>query len=243
MHEEYKRIVENANKAVLFIHGIVGTPKHFRFLVPLVPEDISVYNILLDGHGKGAKDFANTSMKRWEEQVSAVVRELAQKHNEIYIVGHSMGCLLAIEQALCNPKVTKLFLLAAPLKLFLKPKMAVNALKVFFDKINPQDKEEVAAKECYGIENDKNPLHYVGWIPRFLELFSKIRKVRRITELVKTPCVACQSLKDEMVSKMSIALLKKNSIFTIVELKNSGHYYYEENDLSLIKKTFTDFIL
>ncbi len=242
MHEEYKRIVENANKAVLFIHGIVGTPKQFRFLVPLVPEDISVYNILLDGHGKGAKDFANTSMKKWEEQVAAVVRELAQRHNEIYIVGHSMGCLLAIEQALCNTKVTKLFLLAAPLKLFLKPKLAVNSLKVFFDKINPQDKEAVAAKECCGVNTDKNPLHYIGWVPRFLELFSKIRKTRRIAELVKTPCVACQSLKDEMVSKNAKKVLEKNPSFTVVELKNSGHYYYEENDLSLIKKTFTDFI-
>ena len=53
MHKEYKRIVENSPKALLFIHGILGTPNHFAPFIPLVPENLSVYNLLLDGHGKG----------------------------------------------------------------------------------------------------------------------------------------------------------------------------------------------
>ncbi len=242
MHSEYKRIVESSDKAILFIHGILGTPNHFDFLVPLVPEDMSVYNLLLDGHGKGVKDFAKTSMKKWEQQVTATVNELAKNHTEIHIVAHSLGCLLAIEQAVGNSKITKLFLLAVPLKLFLKPKMFLNSLRVWFDKIDPENKELMAAKKCYGIRDDKNPLHYIGWIPRFLELFSKIKKTRKTIKFVKTPCVAHQSARDEMVSKQAETILQKNPMIRIVELKNSGHYYYENRDLAIVKEKFIDFI-
>ena len=110
MHKEYKRIVANAEKAILFIHGIVGTPNHFKNLLPLIPDDLSVYNILLDGHGKGVKDFSKTAMGKWEAQVAAAVEELAKNHKEVYIVAHSLGCLLAIEQAISDCRITKLFL-------------------------------------------------------------------------------------------------------------------------------------
>ena len=131
-HKEYVRICDNSNIVILFIHGIVGTPNHFNEFVSLVPKSISVCNLLLDGHGKGVKDFSNTSMKKWEVQVASVVEELSLMHEKIYIVAHSLGTLLAIEQAIINQKVCKLFLLAVPLSLSIKPKMLVNLLKVFF---------------------------------------------------------------------------------------------------------------
>ena len=69
---DYIRIVPGADTGVLFIHGIAGTPEHFTKLIPLVqmvPESYSVYNLLLDGHGKTAKDFGKSSMKIWKRQV------------------------------------------------------------------------------------------------------------------------------------------------------------------------------
>lgn len=242
MHKEYKRIVKSADKAVVFIHGIVGTPNHFNAFLPLVPEDTSVYNILLDGHGKGVRDFSQTSMKKWQEQVALAVKELSENHKQIYIVGHSMGSLLAIEQAVKSPKIKKLFLLAVPLKLFVKPKMFINALKVHSGKIDPNNDELLAAKECYGIAEDKNLLHYLGWLPRYIELFSQIRKVRKMIDQVKVPTVAYQSCKDEMVSIKSAKLLGENPNITVVELKNSGHYYYEKSDFAYLREAFTEFI-
>ena len=61
-HQQIKRIVDGSNTAILFIHGIIGTPDQFNDLIPFVRKDISIYNILLDGHGKGVRDFASTSM-------------------------------------------------------------------------------------------------------------------------------------------------------------------------------------
>ncbi len=117
-HKEYVRICDNSNTAILFIHGIVGKPNHLNEFVSLVPESVSVYNLLLDGHGKEVKDFSKTSMKKWEAQVASVLKELSLTHEKIYIVAHSLGTLLAIEQAIQNQKVYKLFLFACDRALF-----------------------------------------------------------------------------------------------------------------------------
>ncbi len=241
-HKENIRISDSSTTAILFIHGILGTPNHFSEFVPLVPKSVSVYNLLLDGHGKGVKDFKKTSMKKWEAQVTSVLEKLSLTHEKIYIVAHSLGTLLAIEQAIKYEKVCNLFLLAVPLRLSLKPKMFVNSLKVYFDKIRPDDYEALAAKKCYGIEKDKNPFHYVGWIPRFLELFAKIRQTRKTIKLLNTTCSVYQSRKDEMVSRRSEKYFKSNSNIILNELENSGHYYYDKADWNLLMSDFNEIL-
>lgn len=240
-HTQYKRIVAGAETALLMIHGILGTPRHFDVFLPLIPENVSVYNLLLDGHGKSVKDFSRTSMAKWELQVQQAVAELAGTHKKVYIVAHSLGTLLAIEQAVRNRAIAGLFLMAVPLELFLKPAMTTNALKVYFNKVDPSDKRAWAAKNCYGIVSGRNPIAYLGWIPRFLELFAKIRDTRKILPQLKTPCVALQSCQDEMVTKKAAAYLRQNPRIAVTELENSTHYYYDEADMAMLQKAFTRF--
>lgn len=241
-HKEYKRINSNARAAILFVHGIVGTPNHFAEFLPLVPEGVSVWNVLLDGHGGSVRGFSHTSMQKWEEQVRDAVEELSITHTEIYIVAHSMGTLFAIDRAIENSTVKALFLLAVPLKIAPKPRMVSNLCKVYFDKIKPDDIVALAAKRCYGIAQDKNPFHYFGWIPRYLELFAKVKQTRQRLHLLQTPCRAYQSSKDELVSVSSAKELQKNKAISVIELKSSGHYFYEPTDFEFLLKEFEKFV-
>lgn len=241
-HKEYKRINPCARAAVLFVHGIVGTPNHFADFVSLVPENVSVYNVLLDGHGGSVRDFSHTSMQKWETQVRDAVDALTLSHTEVYIVAHSMGTLFAIDRAIENEAVKGLFLLAVPLVISPKPRMVSNLCKVYFDKIKPDDVVALAAKRCYGIAQDKNPFHYFGWIPRYLELFAKAKETRRKIQLLQTPCVIYQSAKDELVSHKSAQLIAKNERISVVELSNSGHYYYAPDDFAFLLRAFENFI-
>lgn len=239
VHKEYIRIVSGAETAVLFIHGIVGTPNHFSRFIPLVPQSFSVYNILLEGHGRGVRDFAAASMGKWKKQVKRVVSELLATHNNIIIVAHSMGTLFAVREAVENSKRIKaLFLLAAPLKLAIKPQMVKNSLKVLFDRIAPNDKYALAAKHAYGIENDKRLWLYFGWIPRYMELFSEIKATRKIIPQLNTRTYLYQSRNDEMVALSSLKYLQSSDAVTVNILKNSSHYYYEENDYNYLLKEF-----
>jgi len=241
-HKEYIRINPEADTAVLFIHGIVGTPDHFDFLIPLVPAPFSVYNILLDGHGKTAKDFSNTSMAKWETQISDAVKFLLSQHKQLYIAAHSMGTLLAIGEAIQHPQIQGLFLMAVPIKIFPKPLMFRNTVKVYTGRIRENDRFGNVARAACSITPSKNPLHYLGWIVRYFELFGKIRRIRKILPDLKTPAIAIQSRHDEMVASNADDYLKNHSAMNVHTLEHSYHYLYDPNELAFVQQKFCDFL-
>lgn len=113
-HQEYIHIVKEAKTAVLFVHGILGTPAHFEFLSHTLPKDISVYNMLLKGHGGSPKEFSKASMLKWRQQVDDAAKMLLSSHQRLIICAHSMGTLFGIQQAIKNPDIS-LFLMNPPL--------------------------------------------------------------------------------------------------------------------------------
>lgn len=240
-HKEYLRKVPGARTAVLCIHGILGTPRHFDRFIERIPPEFGVYNILLEGHGRDVKAFAAASMKKWRTQVERVVEDLIKEHETLIILAHSMGTLFAIEQAVRRPdRISGIFLLASPLKVFLKPRMAVNALKVQSGRIDPEDILAVATRDACGTQQSKYLWQYIGWIPRFLELFRQIRYTRQILPRLKTPCIAFQSRQDEMVAISSVKILKPHGQVHVLE--NSGHFYYAPEDAKLLLSTFREFL-
>lgn len=242
-HREFRRLCPNADTTVLFIHGINGTPNHFRDLVDLVPPECSVVNVLLDGHGAGVSDFANTSMTKWKIQVDSVVEELLEHHKNLLIVGHSMGTLFAIRQAIKHPdRVKGLFLLAVPLKLSIKPQMLRTSTLIYSGKVREDDLWTQAAVNCYGIEPDRRFWRYIPWAKRYLELFQEMRAVRGKLGALTTPCYCYQSKKDELVSLKAYKLLQENRTVEVRMLENSGHYYYDEKDYERLLGDFSSFV-
>lgn len=114
-HCEYIRYIPGSRDAVLMIHGICGTPRHFDGLIPVIPEGISVYNILLPGHGQDVQAFSDSSMEKWRGYAEKKLELLLQRHQRIFIAAHSMGTLFAIRAAVFHPdRIPGLFLLAVP---------------------------------------------------------------------------------------------------------------------------------
>ncbi len=243
MHNEYKHIVNGADTAILFIHGIIGTPNHFKDFIPLVPVDYSVYNMLLDGHGKGVKEFSHTSMKIWKSQVDSAVDELLKTHKQVIITAHSMGTLFAVQQANKRPdKIKGIFLLAAPLKIGIKLKLFINCAKLYFGIIKCDDIEAVACKQACGVNQDKRFWLYLGWIPRFLELFKEIKNTIPLVKNITTPCYVFHSKNDEMVSKNAVDIIKGNVDIKIEILPNSSHFYYFDDDYKNMLRKYENFI-
>ena len=242
-HEEFRRICSDADTAVLFIHGINGTPNHFRDFVELVPPECSVVNVLLDGHGAGVSDFANTSMGKWKTQVDREVEALLLHHEKLLIVGHSMGTLFAIRQAVKHPdRVRGLFLLAVPLKLSIKPRMLRSSMRVYLGRVREDDPWTQAAFNCYGIEPDRRFWRYIPWVGRYLELFREMGAVRKLLGVLQTPSLCYQSKLDELVALRSCRILRENSVAQVNVLENSGHYYYDEKDYARLLRDFSSFV-
>lgn len=242
-HTEYRCIVPGADTAVLFIHGICGTPRHFDFMLEQVPESLSVLNLLLEGHGAAARDFSRSSMEKWKSQVDSAIAALNASHAHVLVCAHSMGTLLALENAIENPgRVEKMFLLACPLRMKLGRRAIQNSLHTVFGDPKKDTPIHSAARHCSGVSTDKNPLSYLGWLPRYLELFALGRKVRTLLPGLKTPCLAFQSRRDELVSRRSEKLLSGHSSISLHILQSSMHYYYPAADREYLKKEFGKFI-
>mgnify|MGYP002522081908 CR=1 FL=1 len=228
-------------RAVLFIHGILGTPNHFAPFVPLVPSGWSICNIKLKGHCGGVKDFSRATMAEWKSQVQYALAELLKEHDRIIIAAHSMGTLFAIQEAIKNP-VAELFLLNVPLRIRVTPQLFQTAWKIWWEKNDPDDERLLAAQTAYSIERDRHILRYFGWLPRYLELFAEIRETRKLVEKLSVPSHIYFSVQDEMVSPKSHMLLEDNAFVTVKTLKKSGHFYYSPDDRSLLIEDFREMI-
>lgn len=240
-HCEYIRDISGSKTAVLMIHGIVGTPAHFSDLIPMIPKDHTIHNILLDGHGKTVKDFGASSMKKWKEQVEAELDKLFKSHEKVIIVAHSMGTLFAIQEAIEHPdKIEKLFLLAVPLKPRVKISTYLAAFRVYRGKIKPYDKAALTMKNALGVEIERKFWKYITWIPRMLELLKECKRTCKVLPQLKVQTQAFQSNSDELVSLKSCKYLEDNQYVTNTILYDSGHYGYGEKDLKLLQKNLSE---
>ena len=240
-HTEYIRTVPGAKYAVMMVHGILATPNFWSDFVKLVPEEISIYNLLLDGHGGGVEDFSATSMGKWREQVHGVFDGLCERYEKIFLVGHSMGTLFSIQLATQRPeKVAALFLLASPLRVFVKPVAAKNSFKAVFDKIDESVPIERAAKNTLGVSLDKRLWKYVPWAPRFIELFIEIVRTRPLVSKISVPTQVFQSAKDELVSTKAADFFRGKESIHLCILENSSHQCYSDEDYKILLDSFKD---
>lgn len=241
-HVPYIRKIDGSNTAIVFIHGILGTPDHFSGIIKALPDAWSVYNILLAGHGGTVDDFAEATMGQWKKQVNNLFRDLTERYDQIYVVAHSMGTLFAVEEALVNPKIRKLFLLNVPLKVFVKPRAVKNSLKLVLGRIQPDDYEAQGMENACSIAVDRHLWKYIKWIPNYLALFTEIRSVRKEIGHISVPCMVFQSRRDELVARKTIKFLKGNPRIIINEMDRSGHFHYEKSDFDVMKESFYRFM-
>ena len=195
-HFETRRLVPGAKHAVLFLHGIAGTPNQFRTLIPLetlVPEDWSLFNIRYPGHGGDVSGFGNSNMDQWRACAREAFLELAEKHQKIFLVGHSMGTLFAMQLAMeKSEKVSGLFLLNVPLRPWMRLFCAANCLRLAFGRIREYHPREASFQAACGVATTPLVWKYIPWIPRILELFVEIYRTEKIMEkkiiIVRTTC-------------------------------------------------------
>ncbi|MDE7153552.1 MAG: alpha/beta hydrolase [Muribaculaceae bacterium] len=220
---------------ILFVHGIAGNARIFQFLDDVVPADASCVRLTLQGHGGDALGFSRASMRTWEKQVEEAAAELRRKYSKVIIVGHSMGCLLALGESV-RPDIDGFLLINPPLRLRIRTSMFRNSLKATFG-MTEGDEVAKAAVDAYGITLDKNPFHYYGWAARFFELFRKMGKTRQILRELQLQSTAevFLSAHDEMVSTRSAKYFSTEAGCRVTILPSSGHYYYTLPDRKLMR--------
>jgi len=241
-HKEFIRHT-NGDRVVMFIHGFLGSPNHFEEFIKLVPEQYGIYNVLLCGHGGTVNDFSKASMSIWKEQIGQIVKDLCERYKEIIIVAHSMGTLFAYSAALQYPQSIKsMLLLGTPLTIYVKWTAVHNSCKSLFGKISDEDEVAKAYATTHSIKLTRKLWEYIGWVPRYLELFRESKKWRRDICRVEVPSFIFQSANDELVSRKSEKFIPQKDNFSLTVLKNSAHFIYDEEDMKHTLDTFVELI-
>ena len=241
-HKTYIREVNDGNSVVLFIHGFLGSTEQFGEFILNLPDEYGVYNILLDGHGKTVRDFANTSMEKWKKQIDEIMQKLVKKYKNIIIVGHSMGTFFAMDSALkYKENVKGIFLLQSPLKIGVKPTAFLNTFKSLFNLISDDDYIGKAYKKSHSVKLTLRFWEYIGWLPRYLELFRESVVARETIDKVEVPCSVYQSARDELVSLKSLNYIPEKDNIKLKLLDKSRHFIYEKNEKDMLIKEFMEF--
>lgn len=241
-HEPTIRIQPNADTAVLFIHGILGSPTQFRTTIPLedmVPPEYSVCNVLLPGHGGTAKEFGNSSMAAWKAYAEEIFDALCQTHKRVILVGHSMGTLLALQLALAHPeKVSRLLLIEVPLRVGIKGFGARNIIRWSRGKLNIQDSLQASTMKGCSVQPAPSLWRYAGWIPRLLELIRFMHQTAKKVGSLTVPAIAYQSLQDELVSDRSARILSSCDRVDVRYFKTSTHFYFAPDEVAAVQECF-----
>jgi len=239
MHDPF--YLENSAKkcVVVFIHGFMGGPLQFERLAQSIhAQGYSAASLLLPGHGSTVKEFSSATMEKWQDYLNAEIDRLSPNYDDVFLVGHSMGCLLAINAVVGNIRnICGLFLLACPLKLkvFSVHSLKVRLKQVFCRKRHPM-------KATY-LNTSSVPLK-PSLIWRIVKPMVELKKLIHITNNnlhgVSVPVTAIFSLGDELVSIESLDMLKnglKQTSFDSITISDSLHAYYPEHEYSIIENS------
>lgn len=240
-HQPYLRIVPGARTAVLFVHGVVSTPRFWDDFVSALPADISVHSLLLPGHGGSVTDFGRVRNGEWRRHVQEALASLCAAHERVIVVAHSLGTALSINLLAGDtpyPSVRHMLLIAPPLRIRVKPRaMLHNLLKGIGLAESP---EELAA--YYGTAQDWRIWRYVGWIPRYLELFRECAEARRRLPALTIPAQVFLSPEDELVSMRTAGIVQQCPAAALTLMPNSHHHDFGRNDKEQLLRTLLDML-
>ena len=232
-HNAIKREHANADTIVLFLHGFMGSPNQFSSCMEAVYRcGFSAVAPLLPGHGGDVKAFSAAACADWQACVEAEIERCAARHKRVYLVGHSMGGLLALLAAsLPQSPIVGVFAIAPPLKvrLFAMKKL----LLPFYAKSHPI---RSAYREANSI-SDIRLFTLARLIAPTRELFRLMRAARVCLPRVTVPVCLVHSKGDETTAFSSAKLLYDglhNAPRKALSLHKSWHAYYEPSEEALI---------
>ena len=94
----------NGDAAVLLIHGLTGTPVEMQPVGRgLAKAGFSAYGMQLAGHCGSEDDLLRTGWRDWYGSVEKAWREISLRHENVFVVGLSMGALMALHLSVRHP--------------------------------------------------------------------------------------------------------------------------------------------
>ncbi|WP_026908585.1 alpha/beta hydrolase [Paucisalibacillus globulus] len=223
----------------LIIHGFTGGPHELEPLTEYLQErtDWHISVPTLPGHGRKLA-LENVNYKSWIETAEASLKKLKESFDEIYIIGFSMGGMIAAYLA-AKYKVDKLVLLATAGKY-------LSFKQISFD-LGEIVRDGVTGK----LPQNKLYRHYkrkLGSVPfkANIEFLKLVRLTRKSLKNVESPVLIAQGQMDNMVPYKTAYYLDKeisSKRKEVVFFERSRHLICLGNDKDTLNRMVHEFLL
>lgn len=223
------------NKAVLLIHGFAGGNYDFNELSNdlQLNNNYDVFTFTLPGHDKLIIN--NIKKEAWIEKAEEEIEKIINNnYKEIYIIGHSMGGVIAAY--LASKYKTDKLVLASPAFKYLKfsnNKIDFkNSIKLIPNLFKRYTTKEVLSRIL------KMPLSTVK------EFSSLVEEHTNDIKKVNCPTLIIWGNKDDIVPKSSINYVYNNISSTnvkLIEFRNLNHNLFNNNRYQDVKKEIITF--
>ncbi|RKX88823.1 MAG: hypothetical protein DRP70_05630 [Spirochaetes bacterium] len=234
------RPIEYSNgnsRVVLCLHGFTGYPGEMAYpALRLRDSGWDVRVPRLSGHGTCGADFSKTGVSDWRRQISDEWKNLVSRYEEVCVLGHSMGGLLALDLAIEYP-VGKIALMAPllgirkPGMIFFKPLSLLIEKRSYPWKTNPSFK--------FFDDRDDDDDAYLGseywswiWMRPLADLIHLQNVTERKLSKISGTVLALFGEKDSVIGKSGRKILESElkTESKVMELSGCGHYIpYEPN--------------
>ncbi len=223
----------------LIIHGYTGGPHEVEPLAAYLEEntDWQIVVPTLPGHGLHLK-LENVSYRKWLKAAEASLKKLKQDYDEIYLIGFSMGGMIAAYLA-AKYNVDKLVLLATAGKFLSVKRMILDIGEVVKD----------------GIRGNLHKNHHyvrlkrkLGKVPMQanIEFLKLVRFTRNYLKDVKTPVLIAQGQQDSLVPVRAASYLDNQISSTekkVVLFEKSDHQICLGEDKDVLNSMVLNFLL
>lgn len=203
LRKEY--LFKGNNIGCLVIHGFTSTPAELRELSEKIRDEkgYTVLGVRLKGHGTTITEMEQCKYMDWIDSAVEGLEKLKETCDKIYVIGHSMGGVIALYIAENYP-VDKVVVLSPALVNKGKATDFAFIIKHFMKYATwpPEERPEEETKYLLGY--DRAPIRSVD------QLNKMAKKVRKELNRIVKPTLVVYSHKDNTVDEKSIEMIQNN---------------------------------
>jgi carboxylesterase len=219
---------------VLIIHGFTATLESVKALFMAVKElGIPLRVPQLTGHGASSPEaLRGVTWEAWMADADQALQELCLEADQVIVIGHSMGALIALNLAVKYPdKVDSLVLAAPPIKLvsLLAPGRPLHFAAPLVSKIV----KKWELKTDFTDDSGERCATNYGWVPTeaIVSFFELLKKSLSLLGNVTVPVFILHNRKERTVLPESATILcnriaTKPSEKSIMWLEHSEHQIF-----------------
>ena len=230
-----------APAASLCLHGLTGTPYEIRPLgEALAGRGIRAVGPALPGHNETPEALSRIAYTDWLAAARAKFCELRAEHAQVFLVGLSLGGLLALALA-AEEEVDGIVVVGTPLRLSLSLRLVMPLLRMirpFHRKRWGSDIREAAARQCH-------PGYAIMPMASVRQLQRLQRRVRGDLSRVTAPILVAHGARDATADPADARAILESVASRereLLMLPRSGHVVPVDHDGLRLSRAAAEFL-